>query len=433
MTITSAPDTHALETLRSKLKEASAGDDSVIASAARHSMGRHSLPRHGHALTFDQNLIQLDRQNSLYRVAAGARWSQVVAALDEAGFSPKVMQSNNDFGVGSTFAVNAHGWPAPYPPFGSTVHSIRMMMADGSVIRCSREDHPKLFDATLGGYGLTGIILDLDMEMVPNVWLEADYMAIDSSETGAAFSKLTSKDSNIEMIYGRMNVAKESFLEQSLVVAFRKAKKQPPLSPARSPGLLNDLRRQVFRAQTGSEDFKNFRWFAEQNFAPALSAIPVTRNTLVNQPFTSLANNRADRTDILHEYFIPADRFSDFVKACKEVVLSSYQDLLNITLRYVEADEDSLLTYATGPRIAAVMLFSQETSLRAERDMKRITRALIDRVLALGGSYYLPYRLHASQEQIEKAYPKLHEFVTEKRNYDPKLLFRNGLWDAYMS
>ena len=50
---------------------------------------------------------------------AGARWQQVIARARPRGFSPAVMQSNNDFGVAATFSVNAHGWPVPYGPFGS--------------------------------------------------------------------------------------------------------------------------------------------------------------------------------------------------------------------------------------------------------------------------------------------------------------------------
>ena len=46
-----------------------------------------------------------------------------------------------------------------------------------------------------------------------------------------------------------------------------------------------------------------------------------------------------------------------------------------------------------------------------------MTEKLIDRVLALGGSYYLPYRLHARKDQLRAAYPRLDEFVAAKRRY----------------
>jgi FAD/FMN-containing dehydrogenase len=84
------------------------------------------------------------------------------------------------------------------------------------------------------------------------------------------------------------------------------------------------------------------------------------------------------------------------------------------------------------PRIAAVMLFSQEMTTRAEADMARMTQGLIDAVLGIGGSYYLPYRLHATDAQFQRAYPRAAEFAAFKRQVDPGLIFRNALWDRYL-
>ena len=69
---------------------------------------------------------------------------------------------------------------------------------------------------------------------------------------------------------------------------------------------------------------------------------------------------------------------------------------------------------------------------RGEADMARMTRALIDAVLDIGGSYYLPYRLHATRAQFERAYPKAAEFAAKKREIDPDLRFRTALWDRYL-
>ena len=60
------------------------------------------------------------------------------------------------------------------------------------------------------------------------------------------------------------------------------------------------------------------------------------------------------------EYFVPPERFTEFVAACRDIIPESYQQLLNVTLRYVAGDDESILAYAPEPRIAAVMLFSQE-------------------------------------------------------------------------
>jgi hypothetical protein len=65
--------------------------------------------------------------------------------------------------------------------------------------------------------------------------------------------------------------------------------------------------------------------------------------------------------------------------------------------------------------------------------MAAMTRRLIDAVLEAGGSFYLPYRLHASRAQVARAYPKMEAFVAGKRQHDPGLLFRNALWDRYLA
>ncbi|WP_226780154.1 FAD-binding oxidoreductase [Oceaniglobus trochenteri] len=417
--------------LRGELDEARESRRPVCLSAARHSMGGQSIPRGGHAITCDNGFVEPDTANGTYRVHSGARWGQVIAALDPLGFSPKVMQSNNDFGVGSTFAVNAHGWPVPHGPMGSTVREFRMVTHDGDWITCSREENADLFAMTMGGYGLTGLITDLTVEMAPNRRLEPDFVKLPGENLGLAFADALS-DGSIDMAYGRLNVDRDRFFQDALLITYRPSADQTELPPASGSGTLAHIARDIFRAQLGNETVKKGRWFVESTLSPVITGGAATRNSLINEPVVTLDDGDPSRTDILHEYFIAPDRFADFVRVCQRVIPSSYQELLNITLRYVQADTESWLSYAPEPRIAAVMLFSQEMTTRGEEDMARMTRALIDGVLDIGGSYYLPYRLHATQEQFLRAYPRAPEFAAKKREIDPDLRFRNALWDRYL-
>ena len=173
------------------------------------------------------------------------------------------------------------------------------------------------------------------------------------------------------------------------------------MPPASGSGFVSRASRYIFRAQVESDRAKRLRWWTEASLGPSLAG-DATRNSLTNEPVITLDDRDPFRTDILHEYFVPAARFADFVTACQDVIPSSYQQLLNITLRYVDTDKDSVLAYAPGPRLAAVLLFSQEKTARGEGDMARMTHALIERVLDLGGTYYLPYRPHASLDQLSR-------------------------------
>ena len=59
------------------------------------------------------------------------------------------------------------------------------------------------------------------------------------------------------------------------------------------------------------------------------------------------------------------------------------------------------------------------------------TRELIDAVLSVGGSYYLPYQPHATPEQFHRAYPRAHGAVRAEALLDPDFRLRNVLWDKY--
>jgi FAD/FMN-containing dehydrogenase len=428
--LTSTDEGKLLHELRATLGEAASAGRPVAIGGARHSMGGQSLPRNGIAASFAAAAIEPDREKRIYRVSAGARWRDVIRVLDPIGFSPAVTQSNHDFSVGGTLSVNAHGWPVPFGPFGSTVRRFRIMLADGSVVTCSNSENAELFRLAVGGYGLFGIVIDAELAMAENSLLSpgAELMTADAF---APRFVARANDPSVRMLYGRLSMARERFLREALLVAYAQAPQQPVRLPSpKNSSAFALVSREIFRAQIGSERGKRARWMAETRLMPKVA---LTRNTLLNEPVAALADRDTSRTDILHEYFVPPDRLTDFLAGCREIIPAHRQDLLNVTLRYVDADSSSVLTYAPQARIAAVMLFVQKRTAEADDDMRAMTVKLIDRTLAIGGSYYLPYRLHATREQLRVAYPRVDEFVAAKRRYDPQLRFRNALWDSYFA
>jgi FAD/FMN-containing dehydrogenase len=395
-------------------------------------MGGQSLAKDGTVLTLDQQWLEADPARKVYRVAAGTRWSTVIAKLDAIGYSPAVMQSNNDFGVASTFSVNAHGWPVSFSGCGSTVRAMTMILADGSVVTCSRTENADLFRHAMGGYGLFGVITELELDMQPNARLSARFEEMSGPELGARFVQELAADPTIQMAYGRMDVSLDRFFERALLITYRPTADQQDLPAASGSGFVSRASRYIFRAQVESDRAKHLRWWTEADLGPLLAG-DATRNSLMNEPVVTLDDRDPFRTDILHEYFVAPARFAEFVQACRAVIPASYQQLLNITLRYVNTDHDSVLAYAPEPRLAAVLLFSQEKTVRGEADMARMTQALIERVLDIGGTYYLPYRPHASLAQLSRGYPRAAAFAARKRAADPGLLFRNQLWDGYFA
>jgi FAD/FMN-containing dehydrogenase len=431
ITLKDDPGPKLLSAIRAEMAQARAAGRPVNISAARHSMGAQSIPRDGHAITFDNGLIEPDTAKGTYRAHAGARWHQVIGALDPIGFGPKVMQSNHDFGVAATFCVNAHGWPVKMGPMGATVRAFDLVLPEGDLITCSRRENPDIFGMTMGGYGLTGAITSIEVEMSPNQRLVPRYEQMPGREFGSRFMAAL-KDDSITMAYGRLNVDRANFFEDALMITYRADADQSDLPAASGSGFVSKASSKIYRAQLGNERMKRLRWWVESAASPKVTSGIATRNSLINEPVATLNDGAPTRVDILHEYFVSPDRFAEFIDVCKAVIPASYQEFLNVTLRFIDTDRDSWLAYAPVPRIAAVMSFSQEMTARAEADMARMTRDLIDGITGIGGTYYLPYRPHATPAQLARAYPRAAEFAAAKRRLDPNLIFRNNLWDSYL-
>jgi FAD/FMN-containing dehydrogenase len=414
--------------LRAEMAEARAAGRAFNIGAARHSMGGHAIPKDGHAVTFDAPAVEIDSAAMTYRVQAGTRWHQVIAALEPAGLSPKVMQSNADFGVASTYSVNAHGWPTAFGPMGSTVREVQMLLADGSLITASRSENPQIFAAAMGGYGLIGQITSLVVEAERNMALTPTFQMMPAEDFAGAFAQVVR---SVPMAYGRLSIDRAGFFDQAMMISY--APVDEPIPPVTGSGFMSKVARPIFRGQVGNEWVKRRRWWLETGPNVWLAGT-ASRSGLMGEPVVTLDDHDPARTDILHEYFVPPSAFGGFLQACRDIIPQSYQELLNVTLRWVEADTTSLLSYAPdGARIAAVMLFSQEMSRRAEADMAQMTEALIDAVIGLGGTYYLPYRPHARVDQVVAGYAQAPAFAALKRQLDPDLLFRNAFWDKYVS
>ena len=234
---------------------------------------------------------------------------------------------------------------------------------------------------------------------------------------------------DIQMVYARMDSSRDTFLEEVILNGFQRE----PNGVIPSIGQPKDtrLKRAVFRGSARSEYGKELRWILETKYQPLIEGKIFSRNQLLNEGVEVFENRSAQTTDILHEYFVPRHRAMEFIESLKTLIPRHNANLLNVTVRPVNGDSDTLLRYADQPMIAFVMLLVQEQNEVGEERMRSLTSDLIDSAIAHEGRYYLPYRLHASIKQFLTAYPQARDFFDLKRKYDPHELFQNQFYIKY--
>ena len=363
----------------------------ISVSGAKHSMGGHTLYPGGIALDMlPFHAMSLDETRKILTVGAGARWSEVIPYLDARGFAVDVMQSSNDFTVGGSLSVNCHGWQPHSPPICSTVESFRIVTADGAILRCSRTENAELFSLALGGYGLFGIILDAELRVVPNVFYSSKSYKVKPADYAALYEKLANGDPDVGLAYGRISVAPDSFLNDAFLVLLKKSPAAGPVANTLAPVKARPLERIVFRGSVGSDYGKNLRWRIE-SFVGGEAAGTHSRNQIMDEPSSWLATRDPEAVEILHEYFVPPAQLAVFVEKIRPILLHYQPDLLNITVRDVGDDHDTVLRYARGDMFGLVMLFHQHIDAKSDAAMEDFTREMIGAVLDCGGVYYLPY------------------------------------------
>ncbi|QDT40303.1 putative oxidoreductase ORF5 in fasciation locus [Gimesia alba] len=403
----------------------------ISIAGSRHSMGGHTLIPGGIMIDMTPfKKMELDEAQNLLHVQAGAKWSEIIPWLNQRGKSVAIMQSNNSFTVGGSISVNCHGWQYGQPPIASSVESFRLMLADGKIVHCSRTRNKELFSLALGGYGLFGVILDVDLRVVPNERYRLEQSIVPVEQALGTFDTMID-DPNVAMVFARMNITPDHFLQDVIINVFY----PDPATSGKIPDLTEPsiaaIRRPIFRGSSSNEYGKKLRWNAETKLQPHLQQKYYSRNQLLNEGVEIFENRSADHTDILHEYFIPKTGLAEFVKALREIIPRHNQDLLNVTVRQINTDQDTFLRYADQQMFAFVMLFYQPRTEGGDRKMEVMSVDLIEAALQADGRYYLPYRLHATPQQFHRAYPQAKQFFTLKRDYDPQELFQNQFYQKY--
>lgn len=113
-------------------------------------------------------LIAFDPATGQVIAEAGVQLRDLIDAFLPQGWFPLVTPGTKYVTIGGAIAADVHGKNHHKDgSFRSCVDWIDVMGADGQVVRCSADQNPILFDHTLGGMGLTGIILRAALRLRP--------------------------------------------------------------------------------------------------------------------------------------------------------------------------------------------------------------------------------------------------------------------------
>lgn len=430
--VTKVVDVHSVEDINKAIVFAAKNNLNISISGKRNSQGGHTANKGGVVLNMNNynKIVSLSRDTKTITVQSGASWRQIQSYINGYGLAIKVAQSANIFSVGGSLGANIHGRDPRYGTIAETVKSFKIVLSDGRHIKVSRQENPELFFSAIGGYGLIGVITEVELSLIDNRWLKKTVLELPYTKYVAALESALSE--KLALHYGRCSIVKnDGFFRDCVSVNYiqqDEVAEDVEIEPETNVG-----RDKYFFGLSRHYGWgKSLRWWLQSVLLDEPGEeLAITRNNAMNPPISFIEYYSEEDTDFLQEYFVPKESFNPFLSEMREIFLNQEVNVISMTLRYVPKSETVYLNYGEQDSVAVVLYMNVGLNQAALNKAKRWTQSLVDLTLRFKGKYYLTYQRYPTKSQFQQAYPRWREFLKVKRKYDKSGLFANEFYKQY--
>ncbi|MGH2867893.1 MAG: FAD-binding protein [Solirubrobacteraceae bacterium] len=175
-----------------------AGSGSLAAHLGEGAIARGMGRSYGDAAQLTNGLVlettalrafELDRDRGTVTAQAGVTLGQLLAALAPAGWTLPTVPGTQHVSVGGAIASDIHGKNhGAVGTFGAHVEALGLLTAAGDVRELTPQSDRELLEATIGGMGLTGVILWAQIKLRP---LTSPLLSVDIERVSSLDEALT--------------------------------------------------------------------------------------------------------------------------------------------------------------------------------------------------------------------------------------------------
>lgn len=379
--------------------------------------------------TIWNQVIHFDPAKGILTAQAGVSLDQIMKEFSEYGFFIPVTPGTRQVTLGGAIACDVHGKNHHKDgSFAQYVMAFDLATPTG-VVTVTREEHPQLFNATCGGMGLTGVILNATIKLIR---IETSYIKVDTHKTkdlDQTLSMMEEQDHNYRYSVawidslsqgaslGRSVLTRgDHALLSELDAPLRKAPlafkpkaliSAPDIFPS---GLLN-----VFTVKAFNEI-----WYRK---APNAETGAIQHSSAFFHPLDSVNNwNRiyGPRGFIQYQYVVPFSEVEVVRKSLELLTKHRAGSFLSVLKRFGKPS-GGLISFPIEGWTLALDLPVGATRL------PRLLDQLDQMVLEANGRVYLAKDARVRRGVLEQMYPNLSEFKNIVSSVDPTRILSSDL------
>ena len=404
----------------------------ISIGGGRFSMGGQTATHQALQIDMRQfnKILNIDPKKKLITVQSGIKWRDIQEKIDPLNLSIQIMQTYSNFTVGGSLSVNVHGRYVGEGPIIRSVDSFKIILADGKEIKASRSENSEIFFSAIGGYGGIGVITEVTLNLVENQKIRREIKELSVHEYKDHFLK-NIRDNKMAVFHNGdlfppdyKKISLETWYRTDLPLTIQERLIPKDQKYWLEPNVISSISSIPYGAE-----------IRQKVIAPIMNKkdLVVWRNYEASYDVAQLEPKtpRLLFTYVLQEYFVPVKNFDEFIPKMAKIFKKHHVNVLNVSIRHAFPDPGSYLSWAPEEVFSFVVYYKQGTSEKSKAEVKKWTQELIDAAISSKGRYYVPYHIHATQDQFKKSYPNFQKFFEVKKKYDPKNKFRNKLWDEY--
>ena len=393
--------------------------------------------QNGGGLVVDMNALNrihsIDPDTGIVDVDAGVNLDQLMKAALPYGLWVPVLPGTRQVTIGGAIGPDIHGKNHHSAgSFGNHVLSMELLVADGRVLHLEPTgENSELFWATVGGMGLTGIILRARIQMTKT---ETAYFIADTDRTDTLDETIAAHSDGSEKNYtyssawfdaisappktGRSTISRGSLATLDQLKEFAPKLAKDPLR-FKAPQLMTVP--DIFPSWTMNK--YTLMAIGEAYYMMGSPA----RNQVLNltqfyQPLDLIGewNRGYGKAGFLqYQFVVPTDAVEPFKDIIYDIQSSGHYTALNVFKLFGEGNKAPLSYPMKGWNVCV--------DFPIRPGLNEFLDHLDDQVMEFGGRLYLAKESRTSAEKFHKMYPELPAWLKTRREIDPHGVFASDM------
>jgi hypothetical protein len=409
---------------------------------SRHAMGGQQFAEN--SVLIDMSLAnrvnQFDKEKGHLQVESGVAWPKLIRYLQEQQPNTREMWTiaqkqtgADDLTIGGALSANIHGRGLLMKPFVQDIVAFDLINAQGDLVHVSRQENAELFSLAIGGYGLFGLIQQVQLQLVKRQALQRKVALISTGSLAVQFEERISQG----FLYGDFQFMTDEkstdFLQTGVFSCY-----QPTQGIPESENQFlsqDDWNKLLLLAHVNKAEA--FKRYSEYYLSTDGQCYWSDKHQLGFYNEKYIEYIRSFFPDWRHgslmitEVYVPLREIANFMTNVANDATLKTMNIIYGTVRLIKKDDETYLPWAKQDYACIIFNLNVPHTNSGFQYAQDYFSRLIDHALAFNGSFYLTYHRYARKDQIEKAYPNFKSFLELKLKYDPEERFQSDWYQFY--